>query len=113
MHPSIFTAALLLGTASPLFAQFRDECRHEAQRTATVAAADARNILVQAGAGSLKIEGKASLDRVQIRGRACASSAGLLEDLQIRADRSGSDVRVESVRREDNNEWSFTGNRYA
>lgn len=112
MHASIFTAAFMLGSAAPLLAQHSEECRHEAQRTATVAAAGARNLIVNAGAGSLKIEGKAGLDRVLIRGRACASSAGLLEDLQLRAERSGSEVHVESVRREDNS-WSLTGNRYA
>src|SRR5687768_4081185 len=111
MHASILTTALLLGSAAPLLSQVREDCRHEAQRTATVAAAGTRDLMVKVGAGSLKIEGKAGLDRVIVRGRACASSADLLEDVQLRAERSGSEVQVESIRREDR--WSFTGNRYA
>jgi len=112
MHASILATALLLGSAAPLLSQVREDCRHEAQRTATVAAAGARDLMVKVGAGSLKIEGKAGLDRVIVRGRACASSADLLEDVQLRAERSGSEVRVESLQRDDNN-WSWTGNRYA
>lgn len=111
MHLTVLTTTLLLGTAAPLLSQHREECRHEAQRTATVSAAGARDLIVKVGAGSLKIEGKAGLDRVNIRGRACASSAELLDDVRLRAERSGSEVQVESLRREEG--WSLTGNRYA
>lgn len=110
MHASVLTTALLLGTAAPLISQAQENCRHEAQRTATVAAGDARILMVKAGAGSLKIEGKAGLDRVIVRGRACASSAGLLEDIQLRAERSGSDVQVESILPEQR--WTLTGHSY-
>ena len=111
MHASLLTAALLLGTAAPAFSQNDDQCEHEAQRSANVDAAGARQLLVKAGAGSLKIEGRPGLDRVVIRGRACASSARLLDEIELRADRSGSDVVVESMRREEG--WSFTNNEYA
>jgi hypothetical protein len=111
MHPSILTAAVLLGTAAPLLSQSFDECRHEAQRTATVDAAGARQLMLKAGAGSLKIEGRAGLDRVTIRGRACASSAELLERIELRAQRNGSDVVVEAMQREDG--WRFSNNNYA
>lgn len=74
MHASVLATALLLGTAAPLLSQDRENCRHEAQRTATVTAAGARNLMAKVGAGSLKIEGIAGLDRVLIRGRACASA---------------------------------------
>ena len=111
MHASVLTTALLLGTAAPLLSQGREDCRYEAQRTATIASAGARNLVVKATAGSLKIEGKPGLDRVIIRGRACASSADLLEDIQLRAERTGSEVQVESVIRDER--WSFTDNRYA
>src|SRR5688500_18079077 len=111
MHATIFTAALLLGTAAPLLSQSFDECRHETQRTANVDAAGARQLLLKAGAGSLKIEGRAGVDRVTIRGRACASSASLLEEIELRARRSGSDVVVEAMEREDG--WSFSNNEYA
>ncbi|MBA3579134.1 MAG: hypothetical protein H0W42_04025 [Gemmatimonadaceae bacterium] len=111
MHASILTVALLLGTAAPLLSQTFDQCRHEAQRTANVDAAGARQLMVKAGAGSLKIEGKAGLDRVVIRGRACASSAQMLEDIELRAERRGSEIVVESMQREQG--WVFNDNDYA
>ena len=111
MHASVLTTALLLGTAVPLLSQSRENCRHEAQKTATVTAAGARSLMVKVGAGSLKVEGRAGLDRVIIRGRACASSAGLLEDIQLRAERNGSEVHVESVMPDQG--WTLTGQRYA
>lgn len=111
MHASVLTSALLLCTAAPLLSQARENCRHEAQRTATVAAAGARALMAKVGAGSLKIEGRAGLDRVVVRGRACASSERLLESVQLRAERGGSDVRIESVLPEQR--WSLTGHSYA
>lgn len=113
MHAKLLTAALILSTASPAFSQSYsyDQCEHEAQRAANVDAAAARMLVVKAGGGSLKIEGKAGLDRVVIRGRACASSRELLEDIELSADRRGADVVVEATQREEG--WSFTNNSYA
>jgi hypothetical protein len=111
MHSTLLTATLLLGAAQGALAQSYDECRHEAQRTADVDAGGARQLTIKAGAGSLRIEGKAGLNRVVIRGRACASDARLLEEIELRADRRGSDVVVEAMQRDAG--WSFTGNRYA
>ena len=110
MHPALLTATLLLVTAHGALAQ-NQQCRHEAQRTANVDAGGARLLTVKAGAGSLRIEGKAGSSRVVIRGRACASDADLLEEIELRADRQGSDVVVEAMQRDRG--WSFTGNRYA
>lgn len=111
MRPTIPTVVLLLGTAMPALSQNYDQCRHEAQKTANVDASGARLLLVRAGAGSLKIEGRAGLDRVIVRGRACASDARLLDEIELRTDRSGSEVTVESMRREQG--WRFSDNGYA
>lgn len=111
MYSTFLTAALLLGVAQSALAQSYDECRHEEQRSADVDAGGARQLTIKAGAGSLRIEGKAGLNRVVIRGRACASDAGLLDEIELRADRRGSDVVVEAMQRDRG--WSFTGNRYA
>ncbi len=111
MYSTLLTATLLLGAAQSALAQGSDQCRHEAQRTADVDAAGARLLTVTAGAGSLRIEGKAGLDRVLIRGRACASDARLLEEIELQADRRGSNVVVEAISRVEG--WSLTGMRYA
>lgn len=111
MHSTLLAATLLLGAAQSALAQSSDQCRHEAQRTADIDASGASLLAIKAGAGSLRIEGKAGLDRVVIRGRACASDARLLEEIQLRAERRGSDVVVEAMQRIEG--WSFTGRRYA
>jgi hypothetical protein len=103
MHAVLFAASLVMVTAMPTFAQDYDECRHEAQRTANVDANGARLLALEAGAGSLKIEGKPGLNRVVIRGRACASHADLLDDIKLQANREGTDVVVEANKR--NHEW--------
>lgn len=46
-----------------------------------------------------------------IRGRACASDAGLLDAIRLDARRSGPEVVVEAMQREQG--WVLTGNRYA
>ena len=114
MQHTLLTASLLAAVAAPALSQSYDDyndCRFEAQRTENVDARGARTLMLKAGAGSLKIEGKAGLDRVVIRGRACASEARLLDEIELRADRSGSSVTVESMQREGG--WNFVNNGYA
>lgn len=111
MRSTLLTAALLLGASESTLAQSYDECRREAQRSADLDAAGARQLTIKAGAGSLRIEGKAGLSHVVIRGRACASDAQLLEEIELRADRRGSEVVVDAMQRDRG--WSFIGNRYA
>ncbi len=113
MQVVLLTALLIGSSALPLLAQRDGECRHEAERSATVDASGARRLVIGAGSGSLKIEGKAGLTSVRIRGRACASSADLLEDIELTARRSGQDVLVEANERRNESGWSFRGNQYA
>ena len=112
MHAKLLTAALVLGTPSLVFSQnynFSAECEYEAERTANVDARGARLLRAKVGSGSLKIEGKAGLEQVVIRGRACASSRQLLEGIELRADRQGGEVVVEADHR-DNERMNFNNN---
>lgn len=86
---------LLLAAAAPAPAQ--DDCRYEAERSANVNASGANLIRVAAGSGTLRVEGKPGLGEVRIRGVACASDRDLLEAIALEADRSGGEVRVETV----------------
>jgi hypothetical protein len=109
-----YLAAALIGlTALPLAAQDTEHCRHEAQRSANVEADGVRRLVVGAGSGSLTIEGKPGLTTVRIRGRACASSADLLDAIRLNARRDGSDIIVEANKRDDNRGWNYEGNQYA
>jgi hypothetical protein len=75
------------------------------------AALDARgaDLAVEAGAGSLRIEGKAGLTEVRVRGKICASSKDLLEGVELIAERKGTTVSIETdfpeERRFRNNEY--------
>ena len=78
----------------PILAFQFDECRYSAPREATVDAAEAVQILVEAGAGNLKIEGKPGLRQARIRGTACASDRSLLEEIELTARRVGNEIRI-------------------
>jgi hypothetical protein len=107
MSRTIFVAlasTLLAGTAAA-----QEECEFEARRSATVSVAGARSLLVEVGAGSLRVEGRPGLTEVRVSGRACASSEALLGQLDVNADRRGDVVRVtmpETDNRFENDEYA-------
>jgi hypothetical protein len=76
---------------------FQEECRFSAPREATVDAAAAAQIIIEAGAGSLRVIGRPNLTQVRVRGTACASDRDLLDEIQLSATRSGNAVRVKSA----------------
>src|SRR5690606_32254437 len=92
MSRTVIVAIAIAMSAGSADAQ--DRCRFEAERSATVSAAGASALEVEARAGSLTVEGRSGLTEVRVRGRACASSRELLDALQVNVDRSGGAVRV-------------------
>jgi hypothetical protein len=102
-------AAALSATAMPVQRQ-RDECRYEAERTATERAGSRDQLQLIARSGSLRIIGRRGATEVRVRGRACASSRDLLDQLQVESGHSGSTVRIE-VPELRNDEWR--NNQYA
>ena len=103
---------LMAASAAPAFAQDWDQCRHEAQRSANIELEGARLIAVHAGSGSLKVEGKPGLNRVVVRGRACASSASLLEQIRLETRRESGEIVIDANIREGRG-WNFRDNEYA
>jgi hypothetical protein len=75
----------------------QEECRFSAPREATVDVASAAQIVIEAGAGSLRVIGRPSLSQVRVRGTACASDRDLLDEIQLSASRSGNAVHVKSL----------------
>ncbi|MGH7459610.1 MAG: DUF4097 family beta strand repeat-containing protein [Longimicrobiales bacterium] len=71
-----------------------DECRFSAPREAVVDVADAVQLVINAGAGNLKVEGKAGLRQARIRGTACASDRSLLDEIELSANRVGNEIRI-------------------
>src|SRR5262245_20414603 len=86
---------LVLWALIPLLS-LQEECRFSAPREATVDASAAAQVVISAGAGSLKVIGRPGLNQVRIRGTACASDRDLLEGIRLTATRSGNVVRVRS-----------------
>src|SRR5262245_43558857 len=82
------------------------DCPHRAERQAAVDAAGARLVKVEAGAGSLRVEGRSGAS-VAAHGTACASRSTMLDQVQLRASRHGDTVLVKTDLPENN--WSFGG----
>lgn len=110
----LILCAITVTALSPTAARAQNwnDCKHEAQRAASVSAADARLLAVEAGSGSLKIEGTSGATSIVIRGRACASDSDLLDEIKLEARRSGDRVLVRANVRDDGRH-SFRRNEYA
>lgn len=88
-----------------------DDCEHHASRDLDIDAAGLKSLVVEAGASDLRVHGVAGLARIEVRGRACASSAELLERLRVSERRDGDRVFVRAER--EGNGWSLFGSSYA
>jgi hypothetical protein len=91
--PTVSAASLALAFAAALPAGLAAQ-QHASPRDAVVDARGATLVRVDAGAGSLRIEGRPGLREVRIRGVARASDRKYLDAMRLVADRSGSEVRV-------------------
>jgi len=80
---------------------------YTAPRDADVDARGAKTIEVRAGAGSLRIEGRAGITQVQVRGTARASSRNRLQDIKLIAERRGDVVFIKSDMPDENGSGFF------
>ncbi len=69
------------------------QCRFEAPRDLELDLSGVRSIRLVTGAGALSVTGSADTDALSARGRACASSRALLDDVRLSSSRDG-DVLV-------------------
>ena len=87
------SALLACALAVPAHAE---DCKHTAHRTANSAGPSIERVVIEARAGDLVVRGAESQD-VTAEGRACASSAELLEQSQLEIRRDGNTVYVRTV----------------
>lgn len=73
-----------------------NDCKHTTHRTANSAGPDIKRVVVEAGAGDLVVRGSAGSD-VKVDGRACASTAALLDEIKVEIRRDGDTVYVRTV----------------
>src|ERR1043165_1274115 len=92
MRTAIFLAASLAATS--LFASW--DCANTAPRSAALPVAGATRIVVIGRAGSLRVAGRAGATEVRATGTACSSSKSDLAEIQLRATRSGGEIRIEA-----------------
>lgn len=93
---AIAAAPFLLGSAA------RAQGGYTAPRHAVVDAAGARTVEVEAGAGSLRVEGKQGLRQVQVNGTARSSSQQFLNQIRLIAERRGDVVFIKADIPEEN-----------
>jgi putative adhesin len=89
-----------------------NDCKHTTHRTATSAGPDIKRVVVEAGAGDLVVRGGDS-GEVKVDGRACASTAELLDGIQVEIRRDGDTVYVRTVLPDSSNVVLFGFSRYA
>lgn len=78
-----------------------DDCTHRAERTADFSVDGIERLDIRAGAGELRVEGETGLRSVHAIGRACARSESQLESVQIRLEREGNTLILETLPKED------------
>lgn len=104
-----FIASSLLVFASVASAE---ECRFSAPRNADIDAAGLHSLLLRLGSSDLDIQGVQGLNKIEVRGTACASDQSWLKDLQISTGRSGDQATVDAEHRT-NTTFNLFGSSYA
>jgi len=104
-------ALLALAPATAL--AWGDECDFRAERAAAVDAGGVEKVVIQAGAGDLKVTGRANAAKIEARGTACAGSQAMLDAAQIVARREGNVVYLETRLPQDDESFSWGKDKYA
>lgn len=93
-------AAALIASSLLVFASVAgaEECRYSAPRNADIDAAGLHSLLLRLGSSDLDIQGVQGLNRIEVRGTACASDQSWLKNLQISTGRSGDQATVDAER---------------
>jgi hypothetical protein len=102
---------LLALIALPSFAHA--ECAFQAERKLDIDAAGIDTLKLATGAGDLEVRGEAGLDRIEVRGKACASEEAALAGLGLEQNRSGASVSVSTRIPDHDNGISLWGSNYA
>jgi hypothetical protein len=98
---AVAAAPFIIGSAA------QAQSPYSAPRNAVVDAAGAKGVEVEAGAGSLRVEGKPGLRQVQVTGTAWSSSQQFLNRIKLIAERRGDVVFIKAdiPDNEDDNSW--------
>ena len=87
-------ATLVFLAAVPAAIQAQD---YDAPRNATVNAAGATLLKIDARAGMLRVTGRTDITEVRVKGTAHASRKGMIDDIKLEATRNGNEVEVRVI----------------
>jgi DUF4097 and DUF4098 domain-containing protein YvlB len=104
---AVLASALLL--ASPF--AFADHCAFTAERSLDIDPAGLQALRMELGSSDLNVQGDASVKKIEVRGKACASEQAWLDELQIAQSRQGGKVVVKTADHTEHSGWF--GNHYA
>lgn len=91
-----FLAGLFVVAAAYIPVKSGAQAHYEVPRNADVSTSGARSIRIEAASGLLRVEGRAGLNQVRIRGIARASRRAQLEDIKLIAERRGDEVFIKA-----------------
>ena len=95
MPMKIWLALLALAPATAMASE--DDCKLRADRAAGIDATGVEKVVIRAGAGDLKVVGRANANRIEARGVACAGKQEMLDAAQVSVRREGNVVIVETA----------------
>ena len=96
---AVAAAPFIIGSAA------HAQSPYSSPRNAVVDAAGAKGVEVEAGAGSLRVEGKPGLRQVQVTGTAWSSSQQFLNSIKLIAERRGDVVFIKADIPDNDNSW--------
>jgi DUF4097 and DUF4098 domain-containing protein YvlB len=104
---------LFLALAPTVSFGMGDDCKFSADRAAGIEASGVEKVIIRAGAGDMKVLGRANAVRIEARGVACAARQELLDATLISVRREGNAVIVETALPENLAGWTLGKNEYA
>lgn len=106
----ILTAFVLLAAGGNALAY--EQCKYSADHNFDVDPAGLKTLQLVLGSDDARVEGVAGSKRIEVRGKACASDESWLKELDVKQERSGDRLRVETTHnRESHSGWG-TNYRY-
>ena len=111
MRSTIWLTLLAFGPAVAMASD--DNCKFRADRAAGIDTQSVEKVVIRAGAGDLKVIGRANAMRIEARGLACAGKQPLLDAAQINVRREGNVVYVETALPQNDAGWTWGKNDYA
>lgn len=108
-------AVALVASSLLVFASIAgaEECRYSAPRNADIDAAGLHSLLLRLGSSDLDIQGVQGLNKIEVRGTACASDKSWLADLQVATGRNGDQATVDAEHHTNTSIFNLFGSSYA